>query len=229
LNRKVADFVCNYLIYNHLFTKSAGISEFCLVLKIDIEHNHHISTYSDINSIILPSIHSIIVIIFMANEQQLIEKGTAEFGWIDSLSNLMDTKFRIPGTNIRFGGDFIMGLLPGAGDLASFGVSGILILAMARHGVSSIVIARMLGNVFLDTVVGSIPILGNIFDLTYKANTRNVNLLKEHYQEGKHTGSVVPVLIGVVIALIAIFFLLLWIVWKIVAWSFDLLNQINLG
>lgn len=165
----------------------------------------------------------------MEKQPVAFNKGQAEFGWIDTLSNLMDTKFRIPGTNIRFGGDFIMGLVPGAGDLASFGVSGVLIMAMARHGVSSSVIARMLGNVFLDTVVGSIPILGNIFDLTYKANTRNVNLLKEHYQEGKHQGSVLPVLIGVFIALIAIFVLLVWLVWQVVEWSFGLLNQINPG
>lgn len=158
----------------------------------------------------------------MAKETHLDVKGQLELGWIDTLSNLMDTQFRIPGTNIRFGGDFLMGLVPGAGDLASFGISSILILAMVRHGVSSSVVARMLGNIFLDTVVGSIPILGNIFDLTYKANTRNINLLKEHYQEGRHQGSVVPLLIGVVVALIALFVLLLWLVWQVVAWSYTL-------
>ena len=152
-----------------------------------------------------------------------------EFGWIDSLTRLMDTKFRIPGTKIRFGGDFLMGLVPGAGDLLSFGISGILILAMTRHGASSRVVAKMLGNVALDTVVGSIPILGNIFDLTYKANTRNINLLKEHYEEGKHRGSVLPLLIGVAIALIATFVLMIWLVWQVVEWSFGLLNQVNPG
>lgn len=152
-----------------------------------------------------------------------------EFGWIDSLTRLMDTKFRISGTKIRFGGDFLMGLVPGAGDLLSFGISGILIMAMTRHGASSRVVAKMLGNVALDTVVGSIPILGNIFDLTYKANTRNINLLKEHYEEGKHRGSVLPMLIGVAIALIAIFVLLVWLVIQVVGWGFGLLNQINPG
>lgn len=162
----------------------------------------------------------------MARELEPLEKEYEEFAWIDNVSKLLDSKFRIPGTDIRFGGDFIMGLVPGAGDLMSFGVSGILILAMTRHGVSSSVVARMLGNVFLDTVVGSIPILGNIFDLTYKANTRNVNLLKAHYHEGKHQGSVWPLVIGVLIALIAIFVLLIWLVWKVVEWSFGLLNQV---
>lgn len=162
----------------------------------------------------------------MAKELEPLEKEIAELGWIDSMSDLMDTKFRIPGTDIRFGGDFIMGLVPGAGDLLSFGVSGVLILAMTRHGASSSVVARMLGNVFLDTVVGSIPILGNIFDLTYKANTRNVNLLKAHYHEGKHQGSVWPLVIGVFIALIAIFVLMVWLVWQVVEWSFGLLNQL---
>ena len=68
----------------------------------------------------------------------------------------------------------------------------------------------MLFNVALDALVGSVPILGNIFDLFYKANYRNVELMKEFYAEGEHTGSVWPVVIGVVLSLLAILGVVVW-------------------
>ncbi len=122
-------------------------------------------------------------------ELQLQKQEIPEIEWIDNAADLLDTKFRIPGTQIRFGADFIIGLIPYAGDVLSFMISGILVLAMARHGVSGRVVLLMLWNIFLDTIVGTIPIFGDIFDLTYRANWRNVQLLRAHYYEGKHKGS----------------------------------------
>lgn len=160
----------------------------------------------------------------MANSLEPLEPEYAEIEWIDNMSKVLDNRFRIPGTDIRFGVDFLIGLVPYAGDMLSFGISGTLVLAMARHGVSGRVIAKMLWNIFLDTVVGAIPILGDLFDLTYKANRRNVNLLKEHYHEGKHTGSVWPVVIGVLIALVALFVLLLYLIFQVMQWVFEMLG-----
>jgi hypothetical protein len=120
-----------------------------------------------------------------------------ELRWVEQLSDLLDTRFRIPGTNIRFGADFLLGLLPGAGDLISMGMSGLMIVSMARHGVSPRLVLRMLLNVGVDTLAGSIPLLGNVFDLFFKANRRNLRLLREHYALGKHSGSVWPILIGI--------------------------------
>ncbi len=102
---------------------------------------------------------------------------------MERLANLMDTQFRIPGTDIRFGLDAIIGLIPGAGDLSTFAVSGFMILVMARNGASSYVLARMVLNVLIDTIIGSIPLIGDLFDVAFKANTRNIRLMQEHYRE----------------------------------------------
>jgi hypothetical protein len=77
-----------------------------------------------------------------------------------------------------------------------------LLLTMLRHGASGNVVLRMGLNILLDSVVGAIPVLGNIFDFAYKSNERNVELLRRHYAEGRHQGSgrglVVLLLIGFV-------------------------------
>lgn len=137
-------------------------------------------------------------------------ESVPQLQWVDRASDLLDTKFRIPGTDIRFGVDFLLGLFPGAGDLISYGFSGILVITMARHGASPMLAAKMLFNVALDALVGSVPVLGNIFDLFYKANYRNVELMKEFYAEGEHSGSVWPVVIGVIVSLLAILFFVVW-------------------
>ena len=135
--------------------------------------------------------------------------------YLDTFSDLLDSRFRIPGTDIRFGLDFLIGLVPYAGDLLSFVFSGGLIIAMAKNGASGIVLLKMIWNIFLDTTVGSIPIIGDLFDLGYKSNRRNFNLLKEHYDEGKHTGSAWPAIILVGVVLMVLFAFFIWLLWKI--------------
>ncbi|MEM1124890.1 MAG: DUF4112 domain-containing protein, partial [Bacteroidota bacterium] len=144
--------------------------------------------------------------------------------WLDNVSAFLDNKFRIPGTETRFGLDFLVGLIPGAGDMISFGVSSVLVLTMARYGASGRVIIQMLWNIFLDTVVGAIPILGDIFDLYYKSNRRNFNLLRAHYEEGKYSGSGKWIVVTVLLALIAMFIGLIWLVAKLVAFSWEQLG-----
>ena len=115
--------------------------------------------------------------------------SSSRLKWVDRVSRVMDSKFVIPGTSIRFGIDPIIGLIPGIGDLGSYGISLALIYTMYQHGASGMLIARMLINASLDAIFGSIPILGSLFDFWFKANDRNVKLLREHYEEGKHSGS----------------------------------------
>ena len=138
-----------------------------------------------------------------------------ELKWLDTTTKLLDNQFRIPGTEVRFGFDFIIGLIPGVGDLVSLGISGMLVIMMARKGASCMVIVKMLWNILLDAVVGSIPVLGDLFDLSYRANRRNLALLKEHYQEGEHQGSatlvVIVVLLFVIGIIIAAIYLIGWI------------------
>ena len=142
-------------------------------------------------------------------------QGRPELKWLDTTTKLLDNQFRIPGTDIRFGFDFIIGLVPGVGDVVSLGISGMLVSVMARKGASGMVIVKMLWNILRDGVIGAIPILGDIFDLSYRANRRNLTLLKEHYEEGEHQGSatfvVIVVLLFVIGIIIAAIYLIGWI------------------
>ena len=140
--------------------------------------------------------------------------------WVEEMARLMDSRFRIPGTKFRFGLDPVLGLVPFAGDLASFAISGGLLLYMMRFGVSRKVVVLMLLNIILDSTIGSIPIIGHIFDFYYKANTRNLNLLRKHYKENKYQGSGNRIIITVAIILVAIIFLMLWGVWELAEWIF---------
>jgi hypothetical protein len=98
---------------------------------------------------------------------------------VRGLAKLLDTTFVLPGTSIRFGLDAVLGLLPVVGDVISAAVGGYIILVARRLGVPRPVIARMLVNLGTDTVVGSIPLAGTVFDVAYKANARNAALLEQ--------------------------------------------------
>lgn len=108
-----------------------------------------------------------------------------DLGRLDSLAQLLDNRFRIPGTNFRFGLDAIIGLVPMIGDFVGLALAGYLFTIMARRGAGPLVMLRMLFNVLADAAVGLIPFLGDLFDFGFKANTRNVMLLKDYYAEGK--------------------------------------------
>lgn len=96
------------------------------------------------------------------------------------LTWLMDEAVRIPGTRLRFGIDPLIGLLPGGGDLAGALVAAYALVVAARLGASAAVLVRMAGNIALDTLVGTIPVLGDAFDVGWKANRRNLDLLERY-------------------------------------------------
>jgi len=134
---------------------------------------------------------------------------------VDTVAKLLDSQFKIPGTDFRFGLDAIAGLIPVGGDAVSFLASGALVLTMVRHGASGELAARMLGNIALDALLGSIPFLGDLFDVAFKANVRNVELLKAHYDEGKHAGSGWGIFFGTLIALICMGAGLAWLLYTV--------------
>jgi hypothetical protein len=146
-----------------------------------------------------------------------------ELEWVNKMARLMDSQFRVPGTKFRFGLDPILGLIPVAGDLASYGISAVLVMAMARYGASGKVMVMMIGNVLLDAIIGSIPILGAIFDFAYKANNRNINLLQKHYHEGKYQGSGKGIIIGVALVFLAFLILIIYGSWKLLEYLYDLI------
>ena len=98
-------------------------------------------------------------------------------GNLDLLSHLLDDWFRIPGTSIRFGLDGIVGFIPGIGDAIGGIASCIIIVAAWARGVSYVTLARMLTNWGIEVLLGSVPVLGNLFDIAWKANRRNYALL----------------------------------------------------
>jgi hypothetical protein len=99
---------------------------------------------------------------------------------LDALATLLDTAFLLPGTNIRFGVDALIGLIPGIGDAVTTLMSLYIVREARELGVPRHVIARMLMNVALDGVVGAVPFLGDAFDVMWRANRRNMALLQRH-------------------------------------------------
>lgn len=90
----------------------------------------------------------------------------------------MDSAVGIPGTPWRLGLDALLGLIPGAGDAVGAALSGYIVLTAARKGAPPAVLGRMLANVLIDTALGAIPVVGDLFDVGYKSNLRNVALLE---------------------------------------------------
>ena len=127
---------------------------------------------------------------------------------LDMLSHLLDDFIRIPGTNIRFGLDGIVGLIPGIGDIVGGVASCIIILAAWARGVPKVVLARMVANVGIEVLVGAVPVLGDMFDIAWKANRRNYGLLtgslEEPVQQRKRSWIFFALLCAALLVLMAI-------------------------
>jgi hypothetical protein len=102
---------------------------------------------------------------------------------LEFLASILDDRFSVPGTNIRFGIDAIIGLIPGVGDAISATLSSYLIWRAHKMGVSKFTLARMAGNTVVDTVVGVVPLIGDVLDVGFRANRRNLELLRRHVEK----------------------------------------------
>ena len=107
---------------------------------------------------------------------------------LQKLAYYLDDRFRLPGTNRRIGLDGLLGLLPGIGDAATAALSGYIIAEAWRLGVPPPTLARMGVNWGIDFAVGSIPVVGDIFDVAWKANRKNIDLLLRHL-EAEHAAA----------------------------------------
>ncbi len=135
----------------------------------------------------------------------------------------MDDKFSLPGTRFRFGLDPLINLVPFLGDIIGFAVSLVLVYVMWRNGASRKLVMLMLINIVVDLTIGAIPVIGNVFDFFFKANKKNIILLREFYYEGKHQGKgndILAVLLG---AFLLLTFLFLYILWKGFVWFINVL------
>lgn len=97
------------------------------------------------------------------------------------LGFLLDNAIRIPGTSYRIGLDPIIGLIPGGGDTAGLVLSAFIVLEAAQLGASKSTLSTMAFNILLETIAGTVPGLGDLFDATWKSNSRNLELLEQHF------------------------------------------------
>lgn len=110
----------------------------------------------------------------------------------------------MPGTPFRIGLDPIIGLVPGLGDVAGAVLSGYIITIGARLGAPPLVLIRMIGNVAIDMAIGSIPLLGDLFDFGWKANTRNLALIERFCADPAKTHRSTAILVGATIGTLAV-------------------------
>jgi hypothetical protein len=124
---------------------------------------------------------------------------------LDKLSYVLDNSIPLPGTNRRFGLDAIIGLVPGFGDAAGSLMSAYIVVQAARLGAPASSLVRMVLNVGIEAVVGAIPFAGDLFDAWFKANARNVTLLRQELDRpGSTRKSSTGVVVAVILALVLI-------------------------
>ncbi|MGH7721090.1 MAG: DUF4112 domain-containing protein [Gemmatimonadaceae bacterium] len=119
-------------------------------------------------------------------------------------ARLLDEAIRIPGTNVRVGLDPILGIIPGLGDVLGGAMSGYLILLASRHGAPRSVLLRMLGNVLVDSVAGAVPLLGDLFDVGWKSNTRNLALLDRYLEQPQKVRTSSRALVALILLVLAL-------------------------
>ena len=135
-----------------------------------------------------------------------ISEKEHKFRFLKAYAKLLDGQFTLPFFNFKFGIDPLLSLIPFVGSFAGFVTGFIFILLSIQLGAEGKVIILMLRNIFIDFLVGEIPVLGQLGDFFIKANERNYKLIEAHYFEGKHKGSGIGIIIGLLL------FLLLFIV-----------------
>lgn len=117
---------------------------------------------------------------------------------LETLARVLDSAVKLPGSEIRIGVDALIGLVPVIGDLVSGLISSYVILEARRLGVSRWTLARMATNTTIDTLIGAVPIVGDVFDVAYRANVRNVAILRRHI-ERHHPAAAARAMRGAVI------------------------------
>lgn len=139
------------------------------------------------------------------------------------VSRLLDNAVSIPGTKISFGLDPILGLLPGGGDTITGGIAAYIVVEAARMGVSRDILGKMVGNILIDSFAGTIPIVGDLFDVGWKANVKNIELLEKHLDVAESNNSNPLFIFGLILLLTLIvlgfatitFFTVTWF-WKFI-------------
>lgn len=152
------------------------------------------------------------VFVFMSRVGRISRRTTERprgLGEVEALAWLLDNSIPVPGTGgRRFGIDALIGFVPVVGDLVSGGIGLFVVWRGSRLGMPRVIVARMLANTAIDIAIGAIPFIGDAFDLWFKANTRNLALVRRHLEEPqtstRHEWLVLCGLIGLLIAVVAV-------------------------
>lgn len=139
------------------------------------------------------------------------------------VSKLLDNAIPIPGTKIRFGLDPILGLLPGGGDTVTGAISAYIVVEAARMGVSREILGKMIGNILIDSFAGTVPVVGDLFDLGWKANVKNIELLEEHLNVNETGKSDRLLIVGLILLLTIIVLGFAVITFFTVTWFWSLI------
>ena len=107
-------------------------------------------------------------------------KQISKLSKLRRVSRLLDNAITIPGTKISFGLDPILGLLPGGGDTITGGIAAYIVVEAARMGVPREILYKMVTNIAIDSFAGTVPVVGDLFDVGWKANVKNIELLEKH-------------------------------------------------
>lgn len=153
-------------------------------------------------------------------------RAKRDLKFAEKLAGLLDTSIRLPGTRFRFGLDPLIGLFPFVGDIITLAMSLVLIFIAIRNGAGGKLVLLMIRNVLVDTAVGSIPLIGAVFDFFYRSNKKNLELLKEHFLEGKHTGSGKGIILGALLLLLALFTGLVYLIGIIISGFFRVFPEV---
>ena len=124
---------------------------------------------------IKPRPHNTKSVALVSKDPQKVKQALLQ---LDRVAQLLDSQYRIPYTKINFGWDVIIGFVPVVGDLVAFGLASLLIFEARSFGAPKSVIMKMMGNLVIEFVAGSVPVLGDAFDVYWKANLRNIGLLR---------------------------------------------------
>ncbi|MDO5534587.1 MAG: DUF4112 domain-containing protein [Propionibacteriaceae bacterium] len=136
-----------------------------------------------------------------------------------TLARFSDDLLTIPGTNVRFGADAVVGLIPGVGDLIGTGLSSAIMVDAVRQRVPIPVLARMGLNLLVDTGLGFIPVVGDAADVLHRANRKNYRLLERCVAEGRHVDVSARGYLGLAIATVAGFILVSLVLVGLLIWG----------
>lgn len=150
-------------------------------------------------------------------------KQISKLSKLRRVSRLLDNAISIPGTKISFGLDPILGLIPGGGDTVTGGIAAYIVVEAARMGIPRDILGKMVGNILIDSFAGTVPVVGDLFDIGWKANVKNIELLEKHLDIAESSKSDRLFIFGLILILALIILGFATITFFTVTWFWNLI------